>query len=99
MTNSECNGPLEKNQFKGAPSFKDQDSRYANDVINEHELGDEYSFFQEQMEGTEYGCPNTANDCTDSVQGHMDIKYNRKDMSLGKLCRKFLKIYGKEQKG
>ena len=47
MTNSECNGPTEKNLFKRAPSFKDQDSRYANDIINEHELGDEYSFYQE----------------------------------------------------
>ena len=47
------------------------------------------------MEGTEDGA-NTANDCAESTQGNMDLKYNRKDMSLGKLCRKFLKIYGKE---
>ena len=32
-------------------------------------------------------------------QNNAGAKYSRKDMSLGKLCRKFLRIYGKESKG
>jgi transcription factor E2F7/8 len=28
-----------------------------------------------------------------------DIKYNRKEKSLGELCKRFLSIYGQEDKG
>ena len=53
---------------------------------------------REHQDPTELGL-NTANYFNESVLDQSDVKYNRKDMSLGKLCRKFLKIYGKEAKG
>ena len=36
---------------------------------------------------------------SDNVKNQYDIKYNRKEKSLGELCKRFLSIYGQEDKG